>query len=66
MQMSSRNVERYFATIRAVFPDAFNKDSDDSGNGDRAGLSGVGQDPHGVEERGDKVPHVPILLIARI
>ena len=31
MQMSSRNVERYFATIRAVFPDAFNKDSDDSG-----------------------------------
>lgn len=30
MQMSSRNVERYFATIRAVFPDTFNKDSDDS------------------------------------
>ena len=26
-----RNVERYFATIKTVFPDAFNKDSDDSG-----------------------------------
>ena len=31
MGMSTRNLERYFATIKAVFPDAFNKGSDEGG-----------------------------------
>ena len=31
MGMSTRNLERYFTTIKAIFPDAFNKGSDEGG-----------------------------------